>query len=230
MNFRTTFTNFTPTLLPLEEYLGSLKNSYQETGLLVCGELHGVRQNADALYSIVRLLGCDTLAIERTHDQVGAFIDSALRGEGDINLVDPNNFTSSAFSVEMAKTIQVMISEGLIKNIIYIDGTDENDNEIEETLAQNLINASQNTIAFMGNWHTTRNPIKVGAEGHISALMRLRKTRKATSLEYEYGSGTFYNQNTSLDTLNSDIGKLEIKGSGDDFSLCLPRVDAIAHR
>jgi hypothetical protein len=232
--YKQIFDDFTPTYLFTNKPFinDELIKKYGQTKLIICGEIHGIKENADALYSIVKTYGCEILAIERTKDSSSDFIDSVIHGNPNFNVIDDAVFTASMLSIEMAKTIYCLFKEGLVNSISYIDTSDD---ETEKGLAHNLLalDTSKKVIAIMGNWHTMRRIFKDDSIEHISSLRRVREVRHAISIEYQYGSGTYYNNGTGLDTIEQDDSISENKlifESELDFKLLLLKATAIEER
>lgn len=205
----------------------SLQDSYAASRVLVCGELHGVKENADILYTLVTLYGCDVLAIERTESEVGSFMKTVIEGKPDFSLVDSSTFFASMLSVEMAKAIHCLFKEGRIKKLSYIDTEDD---EVEAGLAKNLLSldGQEKTVAVMGNWHTMLEKLS----DHTSALLIARESRLFTYVEYQYAKGEYYNAGSGLDSIENDSHASEYAirtKDNDTFLLSVPLASPIAH-
>lgn len=230
MSYTDTFYHFQPQFVCTQADLpADFVKRYHRLRLLVCGELHGAIENAHVLYSLVTLLGCDTLAIERSEAQVGAFMSTILEGEPDFSLINPDIFGASVLSVEMAKTIFVLHQESKIQRIAYIDTASS---DIEQGLADNLLALPEDkpTIAVMGNWHTEPQPVPSDEGMHESALRRVRQSRHALSVQYRYGKGQYFNAYAGLTTLEPDDSIRDIRiiaKSHDDYDLHIPVAHAI---
>lgn len=209
-----------------------LMSSFSETNLLVIGEIHGVKENADVLYSLVTQYGADIVAIERPEESYKNFIDSVLKGKPNFDLAPANTFDGSMLSLEMIKTLQVLYAEKKIKAIEFI-GVDDISN-VEKDLADNILGLDRNkkTICIMGNWHTTIEQIEVGDDKHISALMRAREKKDIAFVEYKYGRGQLYNAGTGLVKIESDDESANYKIerlAKDNFMLFIPVATPISH-
>lgn len=202
--------------------------------LIVCGEMHGIKENSDVVYFLYKYFNCKVLALEWTEEEVQPFLDSAIAGNPDISLIDERIFTGSLLSIEMLKTITLLLTEGLIEKIIYIDKNIKGDREQILAEGLNKIPRSKTVLCLMGNWHTTTEVIKIDDKLHESALYRYRKySDNALYIEYKYKKGYFYNIGTGLDEIEvndslNDRYEL-IKYSPNNFSLTIPEATPITH-
>lgn len=222
-----------------------LQKHFDATHLLLCGESHGVRENADIVYTLCRRLGVRQICIERSRSTFKPFIESALKGRPDFLLpyVLPS-LQASMLSIEMLKVIVVLIQEGKISNVEFVDidstsrpqvkdlSVNEYMKERERTIAQNIISVegSVPTLAVLGNYHTRSNVDEVSGESSLSIV---RKVRKVTYLEYSYLSGGQYNAGRLLSFPDIRKGRkissfriVQSQKDYDDFVLEIPR----AHR
>ena len=230
---------FQPKLIDLK-YVNLLKKPLESTRLLIYGEIHGAKENADIVYTLVRRLGIRQLAVE-TNPNVNKFIRAASNGIYDFSLIDSDTFDTSILSLEIAKTIATLIGEGQIQRIHYIDtyfndphplNLDHTDSpqDRERALAKNIIalDRSEYTLCILGQWHTQPHSIEL-SDGtiHKSALYRIRQTiPRAPFVHIIYRGGNIYNDSQILtlpdrrDVTNTYcIKQLSIY----DFDLHVPR-------
>lgn len=192
----TIFTAHTPQTLPIQSL-----DLLPASRLYLCGEIHGARQNADAVWTLCYSLGIKQLALEYSAS-VDVFVQRAVRGDVDISLLNPAMFDSSVLSIEMLKTVVELLRTGAIDQVAYIDETFDytidqwrqitDPDWREVVMARNIerLDLSQPTLCVMGNWHT--RPRKTSR--HISALRRVSETMpEAVLIQNVYRSGTVYN-------------------------------------
>lgn len=154
--------------------------------MLIYGEIHGVVENAYAIYTLIHNLGIKHVAIENS-TSIKEFIDTASKGIYDFNLIDSATFDTSILSIELAKTLAVLKAEGAISTISYIDNYFDNleqnsrnvsssPQERERLLAQNILSLDKEelTICLLGQWHTRPDLVSAGGVMHKSALYRIR--------------------------------------------------------
>jgi hypothetical protein len=199
------FKHFQPKLLDITGSINELCKNFKETNLLICGESHGVRENADLAYTLCKMLGIKQLAIERSASNFEAFIQSAV--EGQPNFLLPHVLLSpqaSVLSLEMLKAIVTLIKDNSITTIKYVDIESTNNNILkdldeknymrvrEHEIAKNItmLNASNPTMVVLGNYHTRQDADETVGQ---SALQMVRQVRNTTYLKYHYLSGSQYN-------------------------------------
>lgn len=199
------FENYRPKPLDITGPFFELLSNFNDTKLLVCGESHGVCENADIAYTLCKRLGIKHLAIERPRHNFEQFIQSALNDQPDFSIpqVIPS-LQASMLSIEMLKTIATLVNEEQLNTIEYIDLDPESSPRLskldnkeymlvrERQIGQNLleVNTKTPTMAILGNYHTRLN---INHKQGQSSLQLVRQFRKVTYLKYEYLSGAQYN-------------------------------------
>ena len=215
----------------------------QKSNLIVYGEIHGIKENANVVYTLVKKLGVKRLAIEAS-PAVSNFINSVKTGSCDFSLVDEDLFDSSILSLEMIKTISILLQQNQLKELIFIDTFFDNldedaiippsPQEREEQLAKNVlgIDGSLPTLCIMGQWHTQPKVIKNGETRHESALYRLRKIKPNVPFIHNvYRQGQLFNdgkiielpKNLSVPPYYEIVQKTDI-----DFELHIPEATKIS--
>ena len=204
MNNHDIIKTFLPKQLDIRQ-LNSFQSTLQKSNIIVHGEIHGIKENADIIYTLVKKLGVKRLAIEAS-PAVSNFINSVKTGSCDFSLVDEDLFDSSILSLEMIKTIAILLQQNQLKELIFIDTFFDNldedaiippsPQEREEQLAKNIlgIDGSLPTLCIMGQWHTQPEVIKNGETQHKSALYRLRKVNpNIPFIHNTYRQGQLFN-------------------------------------
>lgn len=198
------FKHYQPKPLSLTGSTSELYSDFKKTNILICGENHGVRENADLAYTLCKTLGITRLAIERSASTFKPFLESAITGKP--NFLLPQALLSlqaSVLSLEMLKTIVVLVREQPIAvNFVDLDSqANPTSRHISQqqymktrefAIAKNILELeeAQPTLVLLGNYHTRPQPDTVVGQ---SALQIVRQTRASTSLNYQYSSGAFYN-------------------------------------
>ena len=184
MNVYEIIKTFLPRQLDIK-HLDLLQFALQKSNLIVYGEIHGIKENTDIIYTLVRKLDIQQLAIE-TSTAVFNFINSVKTGSYDFSLIDEDLFDSSILSLEMIKTIAILLQQNQLKELVFIDTFFDNLDEDaiisaspqarEEELAKNILKIDDSllTLCIMGQWHTQPEVVKNGETWHKSALYRLR--------------------------------------------------------
>jgi len=242
MNNHDIIKTFLPKQLDIKQ-LDSFQSTLQKSNLIVHGEIHGIKENADIIYTLVKKLDIQRLAIE-ADPAASDFINSVKTGSCDFSLVDKDLFDSSILSLEMIKTIAILLQQNQLKELIFIDTFFDNldedaiippsPQEREEQLAKNIlgIDGSLPTLCIMGQWHTQSKVITDGETRHESALYRLRKTKPNVPLIHNvYRQGQLFNdgkiielpKNPSIPPYYEIVQKTNI-----DFELHVPKATKIS--
>ena len=242
MNNHDIIKTFLPKQLDIRR-LNSLQSTLRKSNIIVYGEIHGIKENADVIYTLVKKLGVKRLAIEAS-PAISNFINSVKTDSYDFSLVDEDLFDSSILSLEMIKTIAILLRQNQLKELIFIDTFFDNldgdaiippsPQEREEQLAKNIlgIDGSLPTLCIMGQWHTQPNVIENDKTQHKSALYRLRKVKPNVPFIHNvYRQGQLFNdgkiielpKNPSVPPYYEIVQKTDI-----DFDLHTPKATEIS--
>lgn len=225
--------------------MGNLKKSIQHTKLLLCGESHGVRENADVLFTLCVELGIKKVAIERSRSAYKPFVDSAL--DEHPNFLLPGALLSlqaSVLSLEVLKTLCRLVQDRKILHIDYVDLDDSQASPTSETpeeymkrrergIARNILKLddSEATLVLLGKYHTR---LKTDEFVGASSLQLVRNERPVTLLKYHYVYGSQYNAGRLMDfpdTRPDDAFKNPsykiIEKAEDTFTLTIPHAHHI---
>ena len=215
----------------------------QKSNLIVYGEIHGIKENANIVYTLVKKTCIQRLAIEASPTVLN-FINSVKINSYDFSLVDEDLFDLSVLSLEMIKTIAILLQQNQLKELIFIDTFFDNldedaiippsPQEREEQLAKNIlgIDGSLPTLCIMGQWHTQPKVVTDGGTRHESALYRLRKTKPNVPFIHNiYRQGQLFNDgkiielpdNPAVSSCYEIVQKTDI-----DFDLHVPRATRIS--
>ena len=214
----------------------------QKSNLIVYGEIHGIKENANIVYTLVKKTCIQRLAIEAS-PTVFDFINSVKINSYDFSLVDEDLFDLSVLSLEMIKTIAILLQQNQLKELVFIDTFFDNldedaiippsPQEREEQLAKNIlgIDGSLPTLCIMGQWHTQPKVVTDGETRHESALYRLRKTKPNVPFIHNiYRQGELFNDGRVIKLPYSPaISSCYeiIQKTGVDFDLCVPKATRI---
>ena len=242
MNNHDIIKTFLPKQLDIK-HLDLLLPALQKSNLIVHGEIHGIKENADIIYTLVKELGVKRLAIEAS-PAVSNFINSVKINSYDFSLVDEDLFDSSILSLEMIKTIAILLQQNQLKELIFIDtffdNLDENitvppsPQEREKQLTENILSIDDSlpTLCIMGQWHTQPKVVTNGEIRHESALYRLRKVKPNIPFIHNvYRQGRLFNdgkiielpKNPSIPPYYEIVQKTDI-----DFELHIPEATKIS--
>ena len=215
----------------------------QKSNLIVYGEIHGIKENANIVYTLVKKTCIQRLAIEAS-PTVFDFINSVKINSYDFSLVDEDLFDLSVLSLEMIKTIAILLQQNQLKELVFIDTFFDNldedaimsasPQEREKQLTENILSIDDSlpTLCIMGQWHTQPKVITDGETRHESALYRLRKTKPNVPFIHNvYRQGQLFNdgkiielpKNPSIPPYYEIVQKTDI-----DFELHIPKATKIS--
>jgi hypothetical protein len=242
MNNHDIIKTFLPKQLDIKQ-LNSLQSTLRKSNIIVYGEIHGIKENSDVVYTLVKKLGVKRLAIEAS-PAISNFINSVKTDSYDFSLVDEDLFDSSILSLEMIKTIAILLRQNQLKELIFIDTFFDNlDKDAiisaspqarEEELAKNILKIDDSllTLCIMGQWHTQPKVVTDGETRHESALCRLRKAKPNVPFIHNvYRQGQLFNdgkiielpKNPSISPYYEIVQKTDI-----DFELHVPEATKIS--
>ena len=242
MNNHDIIKTFLPKQLDIRRF-NLFQSTLRKSSIIVYGEIHGIKENADIIYTLVKKLGVKRLVIEAS-PAVSNFINSVKTGSCDFSLVDEDLFDLSVLSLEMIKTIAILLQQNQLKELVFIDtffdNLDENitvppsPQEREKQLAKNILEIDDSllTLCIMGQWHTQPNVIKNNETQHKSALYRLRKIKPSVPFVHNvYRQGQLFNdgkiielpKNPSIPPYYEIVQKTNI-----DFDLHTPKATKIS--
>ena len=242
MNNHDIIKTFLPKQLDIRQ-LNSLQSTLRKSNIIVYGEIHGIKENSDIIYALVKKLDVKRLAIEASPTVLN-FINSVRTGSCDFSLVDEDLFDLSVLSLEMIKTIAILLRQNQLKELVFIDTFFDNlDKDAvispspqarEEELAKNILKIDDSllTLYIMGQWHTQPEVVKNGETRHESALYRLRKIKpNVPFIHNTYRQGQLFNdgkiielpKNPSIPPYYEIVQKTDI-----NFELHIPKATKIS--
>ena len=242
MNNHDIIKTFLPKRLDIRQ-LNSLQSTLRKSNIIVYGEIHGIKENANIIYTLVIKLGIKRLAIEAS-PAASNFINSVKTGSCDFSLVDEDLFDLSVLSLEMIKTIAILLRQNQLKELVFIDTFFDNldkdavispsPQEREKQLAKNILKIDDSllTLCIMGQWHTQPEVVKNNETQHKSALYRLRKVKPNVPFIHNvYRQGQLFNdgkiielpKNPSVPPYYEIVQKTDI-----DFDLHTPKATKIS--
>ena len=242
MNKHKIIKTFLPKQLDIK-HLDLLLPALQKSNLIIHGEIHGIKENANIVYTLVKKTCIQRLAIEAS-PTVFDFINSVKINSYDFSLVDEDLFDLSVLSLEMIKTIAILLQQNQLKELVFIDTFFDNldedaiippsPQEREEQLAKNIlgIDGSLPTLCIMGQWHTQPKVVTDGGTRHESALYRLREVKPNVPFIHNiYRQGELFNDgrfiklpyNPAVSSCYEIVQKTDI-----DFDLHVPEATKIS--
>ena len=173
--------------------LAAARRSLDSAGLLLLGEVHGVRENPLLIRALMQVLGLTSLALEWPED-LAPLIQAFLAGE---TLADhpwlwggDGRITAGHLAVlaerAAAGSLEVILFDGVI-------GAGWNWSQCDEAMARRILAAcpaGARTLAVAGNAHTPTSPTDLGVP--LGACLT-RQRPGVREIRINYGGGRFYN-------------------------------------
>ncbi|MCK2213487.1 hypothetical protein MF672_006725 [Actinomadura sp. ATCC 31491] len=167
--------------------LARARRSLDGCGLLLLGEVHGVRENPLIILGLMRLLGLTSLALEWPED-LGPHLDAYLAGEGGLDhpmwwLGDGRVTAGHLAVLKRVDGLRVTLFDG---------GPFTGDwSQRDAAMARRVLAArAEPMLVVAGNAHTGTSPSDLG----LPMGACLASARPALeSVRIDYGRGSFYN-------------------------------------
>jgi hypothetical protein len=169
------------------------RRSLDSTGLLLFGEIHGVRENPLLIRALMQAFGLTSLALEWPEDlapMISAFVAGQTLADHWCVWGGDGRITAGHLAVlaerAAAGPLELILFDGTV-------GEDWSWSQRDEAMARRLLAASgpgRRTLAVAGNAHTPTSPIELG----VPMGARLAGQRPGVrEIRISYGGGGFYN-------------------------------------
>ena len=173
--------------------LAAARRSLDSAGLLLLGEVHGVRENPLLIRALMQAFGLTSLALEWPEDLtpiIRAFLASGTLPGHPWLWGGDGRITAGHLSVlaerAAAGPLDLILFDGVI-------GADWSWSQRDEAMARRILATSPpsaRTLAVAGNAHTPIRPTELG----VPIGARLAGQRPGTrEVQISYGGGRFYN-------------------------------------
>ena len=169
------------------------QRSLESSGLLLVGEVHGVRENALLIGALIDMFGITSLALE-WHEDLASVVDAFVATGGltdhELLWMGDGRITAGHLAV-----LAERVAAGRLR-LILLDGTigaDWSWTQRDEAMAGRLLAASPScarTLVIAGNAHTPTSETKLGVPMGAQ-LAAIRPGVRAVQVRYRGGS--FYN-------------------------------------
>ena len=175
-----------------------LQQEIKETGLLLVGEIHGVVQNCDILYTMCKSLGIRRLAIEfpcNYQASVDEFLNSGKLDFGQIE-----HYPDGRINAELYALMKKMKDEGLLDQVICMDQEDslflQSEASRDQSMFENLTiqkNISEPILAIAGSYHTIPRDTRVDDSDHSLGFLVQQNISTAPIATIRYQAGQYHN-------------------------------------
>jgi hypothetical protein len=173
--------------------LAAARRSLESSGLLLLGEVHGVRENPLLIRALMRAFGLSSLALEWPEDltpMIGAYLASGTLADHWLLWGGDGRITAGHLAVlaerAAAGPLELILFDGVI-------GADWTWSQRDAAMARRILAASPQgarTLAVAGNAHTPTSPIELGVPMGADLAEQRPGIR---DIQIDYGSGSFYN-------------------------------------
>jgi len=169
------------------------RQSLDDSGLLLVGEMHGARENPLLARALMRAFGITRLALEWDEDLapvIEAFLATGTLADHWLLWSGDGRITAGHLAVladrATAGPLEVILFDGAI-------GPEQDWSDCDKAMARRLLAAAPagtRTLAVAGNAHTPTSPIELGIP--MGAWLR-RQRPGVREIRINYGSGWYYN-------------------------------------
>jgi len=173
--------------------LAAARRSLEDSGLLLLGEVHGVRENPLIIRSLMQVFGLTALALEWPDDLapvIGAFLAEGKLPDHPLLWPGDGRITAGHLAVlrerDAAGPLDLALFDG-------ITGADWTWSQRDEAMAGRILAAAQpdaGMLAVAGNAHTPTSPVPLGIP--LGACLA-RQRPGVREIRIRYGSGSYYN-------------------------------------
>ena len=173
--------------------LAAALRSLDSAGLLLLGEIHGVRENPLLIRALMKAFGLTSLALEWPEDltpMIRAFLASGRLADHPWLWGGDGRITAGHLAVLASRAaagpLELILFDGVI-------GQDWSWSQRDEAMARRLLAAigpGTRTLAVAGNAHTPVSPIELGVP--MGAWLA-RQRPGVREIRISYGGGGYYN-------------------------------------
>jgi len=202
--------------------LAAALRSLDSSGLLLLGEIHGVRENPLLIRAFMKAFGLTSLALEWPEDltpMIRAFVASGRLAEHPWLWSGDGRITAGHMAVladrAAAGPLELILFDG-------VTGSDWSWSQRDEAMARRILATSPpgaRTLVVAGNAHTPIRPIELG----VPMGARVAEQRPGTrEIQISYGGGSFYNCEPRRFARTGSRGKIRLHQHKGELVLDLP--------
>jgi hypothetical protein len=173
--------------------LAAARRSLDESGFLLLGEVHGVRENPLVIRSLLQAFGLHGLALEWPEDlasTTGAFLLDGTLGDHPLLWLGDGRITAGHLAVLRERAAAGSLSLTLFDGTI---GADWNWSQRDEAMARRILAApvtGTGTLVVAGNAHTPTTSTSLGMP--LGACLAHQRAG-IREIRISYGGGHYYN-------------------------------------
>jgi hypothetical protein len=198
-----------------ESAVNSLRQQLAETQAFILGEMHGVKENPDVIYTLFKKFGFNNIALEWSERELGEVLKEFLVNNN-LNFEDIKDSRDGRITAGHFALLKKLKEEDLLGKIILFDQDidpnirrDTSENERDLAMSQNVLSGlgEGNTLIIAGNWHTQVNPVTASDDTLKHPMGEHLKSRMPTIPfgNIRYQKGQYHNLGTRDFWTNPDI-------------------------
>jgi hypothetical protein len=203
--------------------LAAARQSLDSAGLLLLGEIHGVRENPLLIGALMKAFGLTSLALEWPEDltsMIRAFLASGTLADDPWLWGGDGRITAGHLAVLAERAAAGPLELTLFDGVI---GADWSWSQRDEAMARRILATSPpsaRTLVVAGNAHTPIRPTELG----VPMGARLAGQRPGTrDVQISYGGGSFYNGEPGQFARRTEPqGQIQLHQHEDELVLDLP--------
>jgi hypothetical protein len=203
--------------------VAAAQRSVEESGLLLLGEVHGVRQNPLLARALMQAFGLSRLALEWPQDLTPAIEAFQARGTLEDHWLlwaGDGRITAGHLAVLAERAVAGPVQVTLFDDTI---GADWSCSDRDEAMAGRILAAARpgtRTLVVAGNAHTSTVPTELGVP--MGAWLA-QKRPGVREIRINYGSGCYYNMQPCEFARHGDpAARMRLHHDQDTVELDLP--------
>jgi hypothetical protein len=190
--------------------LAVARQSLAESGLLLVGEIHGVRENPLVIRALARLLELEAIALEWSEELTG-FLRDGLPVDHPLWWFGDGRVTAGHFAVlREAGPLTVTLFDGTMR-------AGDDWSARDAAMADRIPGLAAPTLVVAGNAHT---PLAPTAHGVPMGAVVAKARPGVRAVQVRYGRGRFYNNGSHA--VEGEAGPAGLRLDREDLVLVLP--------
>jgi len=186
-----------------EQAVTRLTKSLERTNMFLLGEMHGVAENPNIIYTLFKKFGFKRLALEwdgpELQDLVNEFLNTGQLDPEAIKAKDCGDGRITAGHFALLKKLK---QENLLDDIILFDAGAEDWNNRDKAMADNILTneADETTLVIAGDYHTRTESFTFDGETELHHPMGeyiKKQVQDLSSGKIIYLSGQYFNRGPS---------------------------------
>jgi len=182
-----------------------LTDSLERTNMFLLGEIHGVAENPNIIYTLFKKFGFKRLALEWDGQELQELVNEFLNtGQLDSEYIKAKDGGDGRITAGHFTLLKKLKQENLLDDIILFDANEDSWNTIDrdKTMADNVLlnQADERTLVIAGNYHTRTESFTFDGETELHHPMGeyiKKQVQDLSSGKIIYLSGQHFNRGPS---------------------------------